>query len=52
MLLNNQFVSFIDSDWQHVDIDSFKSYFDVHNGVAFSMIDIYDSNYSPINQIK
>lgn len=34
----------IDDGLQHVDIDSFGSYFDVHEGVAFPTIDLYDSN--------
>ncbi len=34
----------IDDGLSHVDIDSFESYFDVHEGVAFPTIDLYDSN--------
>lgn len=34
----------IDDGLQHIDIDSFGSYFDVHEGVAFPTIDLYNSN--------
>lgn len=34
----------VDDGISHLDIDGFKCCFDIHEGVAFPTIDIYDSN--------
>lgn len=34
----------IDDGISHLDIDGFKDCFDIHEGVAFPTMDIYDSN--------
>ncbi len=45
-LLNTAYsrIAPVDDGISHLDIDGFKGCFDVHEGVAFPTIDIYDSN--------
>ena len=45
-LLNTAYsrIAPVDDGISHLDIDGFKGCFDIHEGVAFPTIDIYDSN--------